>query len=106
MSAVGASAKENVVANSTIVASSKEVSFDEIVDKGAGESGENVPLRDVVVTVERGESLSGILRANLGSLKALWEVAGYNRLDTPNTLEPGQKILIPANLFLNPPDLQ
>jgi LysM repeat protein len=66
------------------------------------ESGEYVPIGDYIVTVAQGDTLSSILRENLGSLSALHEIIRYNNLRTPDDLPPGKKILIPVYLFPNP----
>ena len=85
---------------SITLATTQEVSFTEtIVQTSGGDLGKIAPLGDILVTVVRGDSLSSILRENLGSLSALGEVTRYNNLDTPDSLEPGQEILIPSSLF-------
>jgi len=89
------------------VGTTKEVTFFETtIQTNDVELDENLHLADFVFTVERGDSLSSILRANLGSLSALREVTRYNNLETPDVLEPGQEILIPGYLFPNQPDAQ
>ena len=62
-------------------------------------AGEIVPIGDFIVTVGAGDTLSSILREQLGSLRALHEIISYNNLQTPDDLTPGKKILIPVYLF-------
>jgi len=106
--AMSSAVAEDAAVKSKTLTSAKEVSFIETIKQtNQGGTGEIVPLGDYAVTVVRGDSLSSILRENLGSLRTLWEVARYNDLDTPDSLEPGQEILIPASLlFPNQSDTQ
>ena len=57
---------------------------------------------DLVVIVRQGDSLYRILRGNLGSINAVNEVARYNNLVSPDSLEPGDIITIPSRLLTEP----
>jgi len=99
-SAVSNAFAEDAAVKSNAVALTKVVTFEEILKQSNDDGlGEIVPIGDVEITVAHGDSLSSILRRNLGSLSALREIERYNKLDAPDALEPGQKIQIPAYLF-------
>lgn len=62
----------------------------------------SVSSDDLVVIVREGDSLYRILRGNLGSISAVNEVVLYNKLGSPDSLEPGDIIRIPSRLLTKP----
>lgn len=56
-------------------------------------------VRDLQVVVESGDTLTGIVERALDSLDAWKQVADYNKLSTPDSLAPGDVILIPSKLL-------
>lgn len=97
--AISSAVAEDATGKLNTLATTKEVFFTEIKQANNGDLGKIIPLGEIVVSVVPGDSLSSILQEHLGSLSAMEEVTRYNNLDTPDSLEPGQKILIPASLF-------
>ena len=56
-------------------------------------------VKDLNVTVQSGDTLTGILSRELKSLDAWGEVAEYNKLVAPDKLAPGEVIVIPAEVL-------
>lgn len=63
---------------------------------------QNIPGNDeddLLITVESGDTFSGIVSRELNSLDAWGEVARYNKLASPDSLRPGDVIVIPGELL-------
>ena len=56
-------------------------------------------FQDLPVTVESGDTFSSIISRELNSLDAWGEIARYNKLDSPDLLQPGDVIVIPGELL-------
>jgi len=56
-------------------------------------------IKDLEVTVESGDTFGGILSRELQSLDAWSEVANYNKLETPDSIKPGDIIVLPAEVL-------
>lgn len=56
-------------------------------------------LKDRHITVESGDTFSGILSRELQSLDAWGDVARYNKLASPDNLKPGDVIIIPKEVL-------
>jgi len=65
------------------------------------ETIKNVTHDDLVIKARQGDSLSRILLGNIGSHSAIDEVAKYNNLVEPDSLQPGDIIRIPSWLLTN-----
>lgn len=82
-----------VVARSCIVAAGLCVS------SAIFAQSETENFQDLRVTVESGDTFSGILSRELKSLDAWGDVARYNKLGSPDNLKPGDVIVIPGEVF-------
>ena len=56
-------------------------------------------VQDLHITVESGDTFSGIVTRELNSYDAWGEIARYNKLDSPDDLKPGDVIIIPAQVL-------
>ena len=56
-------------------------------------------ITDLTVTVESGDTFSQIISRELQSLDAWQEVADHNKLNAPDSLRPGDVIVIPAEVL-------
>jgi len=56
-------------------------------------------IQDLLITVESGDTFSGIISRELKSLDAWGEIAKYNKLGSPDDLKPGDVIIIPAEVL-------
>jgi len=56
-------------------------------------------IQDLRITVESGDTFTGILSRELQSLDAWGEVASYNKLLSPDNLKPGEVLVIPADVI-------
>ena len=56
-------------------------------------------IKDLTVTVESGDTFSEIISRELQSLDAWQEVADHNKLKAPDSLQPGDVIVIPAEVL-------
>ncbi len=54
---------------------------------------------DLHITIESGDTFTGIVSRELIALDAWGEVARYNKLESPDTLRPGDVIVIPAEVL-------
>jgi len=56
-------------------------------------------IQDLAITVESGDTFTGIITRELKSLDAWGTVARHNNLDSPDNLKPGDVIIIPAEVL-------
>ena len=65
----------------------------------AQSADETSEFQDLPITVQSGDTFSAILARELNSLDAWGDVARYNKLQSPDTLSPGDVIVIPAEVL-------
>jgi len=56
-------------------------------------------IQDLRITVQPGDTFSGIVTREMKSYDAWGEIARYNKLESPDNLKPGDVIVIPAEVL-------